>query len=116
MGEININTPYDDVFRTLVERSTHLLIPLINERFHTKYGMDALAEPLANEHFYTERDAKQVKRVTDSSIRIMNHLYHLECQTTPDGDIVIRMVEYDFHIGLGNISTNNGRRELKFPQ
>ena len=46
----------------------------------------------------------------------MNHLYHLECQTTPDGDIVIRMVEYDFHIGLGNISTNNGRRELKFPQ
>lgn len=31
------NTPYDDVFRTLLTDCTELIIPVVNEIFHTKY-------------------------------------------------------------------------------
>ena len=31
------NTPYDDVFRTLLTDCTELIIPVGNEIFHTKY-------------------------------------------------------------------------------
>lgn len=31
MQQLEYNTPYDDIWRTIVERFPHLLIPLINE-------------------------------------------------------------------------------------
>ena len=31
------NTPYDDVFRTLLTDCTELMIPVVNEIFHTDY-------------------------------------------------------------------------------
>ena len=34
---MNNNTIFDDVFRTMVEKMTYLLVPLINEVFHTSY-------------------------------------------------------------------------------
>lgn len=36
MEETN-STIYDDVFRTIQERHPGLLIPLVNEAFHTEY-------------------------------------------------------------------------------
>lgn len=39
MGEITIvSTPYDDVFRTLLNDCRELVIPVINELFWTKYS------------------------------------------------------------------------------
>lgn len=37
---MNNNTIFDDVFRTMVEKMTYLLVPLINEVFHTSYPED----------------------------------------------------------------------------
>ena len=34
------NTIFDDVFRTIVEKMTYLIVPLINEVFHTSYPED----------------------------------------------------------------------------
>jgi len=34
------NTIFDDVFRTMVEKMTYLVVPLINEVFHTAYPED----------------------------------------------------------------------------
>lgn len=34
------NTIFDDVFRTMLEKMTQLVIPLINEVFHTSYRED----------------------------------------------------------------------------
>ena len=31
MQQLEYNTPYDDIWRTIVDRLPHLLIPLINE-------------------------------------------------------------------------------------
>ena len=36
----------------------------------------------------------------DSILQIEDHTYHLECQSSLDGRMVIRMFEYDFSIAL----------------
>ena len=45
------NTPYDDVFRTLLTDCTELMIPVVNEIFHTKYTGKETVCLLQNEHF-----------------------------------------------------------------
>ena len=45
MGKI-----YDDIFRTLCEKNTKLLIPIINEVFSTKYKITEEMELLSGEH------------------------------------------------------------------
>ena len=48
------NTPYDDVFRTLLTDCTELMIPVVNEIFHTKYTGKETICLLQNEHFRSE--------------------------------------------------------------
>ena len=45
------NTPYDDVFRTLLTDCTELMIPVVNEIFHTDYTGKETICLLQNEHF-----------------------------------------------------------------
>ena len=71
------STIFDDVFRTIAQKMPQLLIPLINEVFHTSYSEEEPFEQLRNEHY-----EKFGTVVTDSIIRIGNHIYHLICWTT----------------------------------
>ncbi len=105
-------TIFDDVFRTLAQKIPELLIPLVNEVFHTNYPEDQEFEQLRNEHY-----EKHGKIITDSILRIDKHLYHIECQSNRDGNMAIRMVEYDFAIALEHSSMlDNGIFELEFPE
>ena len=79
------STIFDDVFRTIAQKMPQLLIPLINEVFHTSYSEEEPFEQLRNEHY-----EKFGTVVTDSIIRIGNHIYHLECQSSKDKTMVIR--------------------------
>ena len=76
------NTPYDDVFRTLLNDCSSLIIPVINEVF----GED-------NGFLFSGNWNKKEK-------------YHLECQSTTDNKMIVRMFEYDTQIALdaGEIS------------
>lgn len=85
------NTILDDVFRTISQKMLFLLIPLINEVLKTTYVEDQKFAQLRNERY-----EKFGKIVTDSIIQIEEHLYHIECQSRKDGDIALRMIEYDF--------------------
>ena len=38
------NTIFDDVFRTMMEKMIYLVIPLINEVFHTSYPDDTTSQ------------------------------------------------------------------------
>ena len=67
------STIFDDVFRTIAQKMPQLLIPLINEVFHTFYSEEDHFEQLRNEHY-----EKFGTVVTDSIIRIGSHIYHLE--------------------------------------
>ena len=89
------STIFDDVFRTIAQKMPQLLIPLINEVFHTSYSEEEQFEQLRNEHY-----EKYGTVITDSIIRIGGHIYHLECQSSKDRTMVIRMFEYDISIAL----------------
>ena len=104
-------TIFDDVFRTIAQKMPFLLIPLINEVFQTNYPEDIHFHQLRNEHY-----EKLGKIITDSILQIEDHTYHLECQSTLDGRMVIRMFEYDFSIALELAPKNNETFEIEFPQ
>ena len=40
MRNTNVNTPYDDVFRTLLTDCSSLIIPVVNEIFHENYTVE----------------------------------------------------------------------------
>ena len=101
------NTPYDDVFRTMVTDLPRITLKLINEMFRDmlpeKYSGNEKVEQLANEQFLEQQDGIQDKRITDSRIKVTGkgvRQFHMECQSTPDGSIVIRLFEYDSQIAL----------------
>ncbi len=105
------NTIFDDVFRTMVQKMPQLLIPVINEVFHTNYTEKDYFNQLRNEH-----EEQFGKVITDSIIRIGNKLYHIECQSTEDSTMVIRMIEYDFAIALEQALQDGKPYEMNFPQ
>ena len=106
------STIFDDVFWTIAQKMPQLLIPLINEVFHTSYSEKEPFEQLRNEHY-----EKFGTVVTDSIIRIGSHIYHLECQSTKDKTMVIRMFEYDISIALERASfAEHAIWEIEFPQ
>ena len=106
------STIFDDVFRTIAQKMPQLLIPLINEVFHTSYSEEEHFEQLRNEH-YEEYGTV----ITDSIIQIGNHIYHLECQSSKDKTMVIRMFEYDISIAIEHASYENDEIwEIEFPQ
>lgn len=98
---VNISgTTYDDVFRTLLKDCTQLAIPLINEMFHTDYGLDEKIELLDGTYYLTDNNGDQKKLITDSHLFIGGRKYHLECQSTVDGTMMVRMFEYDAQIAI----------------
>ena len=87
------NTPYDDVFRTLLNDCTELIIAVINEAFHKHYTGKEKIEFFPSEHFVNQQDGREQRRVTDTVFIIYGKIprrYHIECQCTPDGRMLIR--------------------------
>lgn len=104
------NTIFDDVFRTMLEKMPELVIPLINEVFGTNYPADIPIEQQRNEH-----QMKSGEKITDTRLKIADKIYHIECQSTSDTEMVIRMIEYDFAISLESKKIENGRYRIYFP-
>ena len=103
-------TIFDDVFRTILEKAPELILPVINEVFHTDYRAGEPFIQMKNEHV---DGAKRV--ITDSCLRIRGKEYHMESQSFADGSMAVRMVEYDFLIALENIHKQDGTYEMAFP-
>ena len=103
-------TVYDDVFRTLAQKTPRVFISLINEVFGTRYSGEAKLEQLHNE-FYK----KEGVVITDSIFKIGKDRYHIECQSSRDGTISIRMVEYDFLIGITEARGNRNYEKVELP-
>ena len=104
------STIFDDVLRTIQERRPKLLIPLVNEVFHTAYPENMKVTRLPEEY------QKVVSKVVaDSCNKIMEQIYHFECQSTSDGNMILRMVEYAFMIALTESRNQLDKRKIKFP-
>lgn len=106
-------TVFDDVYRTIVQKLSSQMIPLINEIFHTQYPMDSEETQLRNEHLEIHK-----KLITDSLLKVQGTTYHIECQSTPDGQMAIRMFEYGAAIALDDLrhGESEGRPyHIRFP-
>lgn len=88
------STAYDDAYRTMLEKCSSLVLPVINELFGEDYCGDEEVVLNQNELFITTPDEKSVERITDSSMQVVTtdrkSRYHIECQSTPDQSILIR--------------------------
>ena len=87
-----------------------LVIPLINEVFGKNYPADIPITQMRNEH-----QTKSGEIITDSRLLIADKIYHIECQSTSDSKMVLRMIEYDFAIGLEDAKMENGIYRMYFP-
>ncbi|MBR5564717.1 MAG: hypothetical protein IKW08_00990 [Roseburia sp.] len=105
------STIFDDVLRTIQERLPKLLIPLVNEVFHTSYSVDTEVVRLPEEY-----QKLLSKVIADSCNQIDGLVYHFECQSRTDGSMVLRMVEYDFMIALSDSIKHQHTNELHFPR
>ena len=87
-----VNTPYDDVFRTLINDCSSLIIPVINKVFGEHYTGNERILFSPNEHFITQQDGNETGRITDASFNILGleeKKYHWECQSTSDNSMLI---------------------------
>lgn len=72
-----------------------------------------------NEIFMHQQDMTE-KRVQDSSFVIVaedgnKKWYHLECQSTIDGKMILRMYEYDSQVAIQNAVCMSQKLEITFP-
>ncbi len=56
-----VNTPYDDVFRTMTNDCKSLLIPMVNEAFGEHYSGNEEISFHPNEHLLLCQDLAQIK-------------------------------------------------------
>ncbi|MBQ3545898.1 MAG: hypothetical protein IJA34_13100 [Lachnospiraceae bacterium] len=113
------NTPYDDVYRTLLQECKVLIIPVINEVFKTNYkGTDTIN--LEENEIFIDFFGESTKKITDSSFSIESsnekRHYHIECQSSSDGSMIIRMYEYDSQIALKHSNLKDYVLEVEFPE
>lgn len=111
------NTPYDDVFRTLLNDCSELMIPVINEIFGAHYTGDEEIIFAPNEHFLNQQDGEEEKRITDSSFIIIGketRRFLCECQSIADSSMLVRIFEYATQIALdqGEIIQNTLKVEI----
>ena len=115
-------TAYDDVFRTTVNDCPRLILPVCNELFNSGYTGNEIIVKTENEIFLHKQDGKEEKRITDTSIVIKRSVedqgkgYHLECQSSKDGTLIIRMYEYDSQIALKNGELEENTLTVRFPE
>ena len=113
----NSNTPYDDAFRTLLTDCSRLIIPVINLMFHSNYSMDDEVCLFQNESFITE--GGEEKRITDSNFSIgQEHQlrYHIECQSSVDGTIIVRIFEYATQIAISTATSTGNITSFNLPR
>ena len=112
------STPYDDVFRTLLNDCPGLILPVINEIFTERYAGDEKLYFLPNEHYLNSQDGREEKRVTDTCFVVTSEQtkkYYIECQSRPDHSMLVRIFEYASQIALDGGVLEEGILEVEFP-
>ena len=66
---------------------------------------------LRNEHQQEDGEI-----ITDSCLLIGKKMYHIECQSTDDVTMAIRMIEYDFAIGIEHAEKQGRGYRIEFPK
>lgn len=117
----NINTAYDDAFHTLLLYCKTLVIPVVNESFQQAFSGREKIISSESRIYLRQQDGREEKKITDASFTIVSadgisNRFHLECQSTPDNSMLVRIFEYDSQIALQNTTVIEDTLEVEFPQ
>lgn len=122
VNENIINNPYhiyDNAFLSACSWDKRLLIPLINEIFDKNISENADIDHFPNEflsHKKTKAGNDQlVKRITDALVRVDGDNFHFECESKNDGEILIRIADYDMQISLNDAKYHNHNVRVRLP-
>ncbi len=118
MEDIITSTPYDDAFRTMYVECDELVLPLLNEIFHTNYHTGDKIVRLGNEHFDHRQGGAEDKRITDAFLKVIGkdrQNFHMECESGTDGSIVVRMFQYGSQLALVDSRIEDGMLQVEFP-
>ena len=116
------STAYDDAFKTLLHRCSRLIIPVVNEIFGTKYNKNDKIVFLNGEFQEDKVDGTQDSVRTDSIFDILSEngearKYHIECQSTKDSKMLVRMFEYSTQAALIEpVEIDDSQMTIKFPR
>ncbi len=112
------STPCDDVYRTMLNDCSSLILPVINEMFGEHYtGKEKIIFGV-NEHFLNQQGGEEEKCITDTVFAVIGRrrkTYHIECQSTEDKTMLIRMFEYESQIALDNGTVKGNTLTVTFP-
>ena len=115
-------TPFDDVWRTVMQMLQRLVVLLTNRLFGTDFTGNEQIEPGETEMMLLQMDGSRVRRGVDAHFSIVDsrgvkHSFHVECQTNPDGSIVLRFAEYDLQLAINAREGNEaGTLDLYLPR
>lgn len=84
--------------------------------FGEEHNDDEKVQFFHNEFFLNHQDGAVEERITDSHFVINNVKYHMECQSSPDGTMAVRMFEYDTQIALEDGEFKDNILSLEFPK
>ena len=119
-------TPFDDVFKTLVNDTPRLLLFFVNEMFKgvldEVYDGTEKVEHLKTEDIQNLPGKEQVTKYGDSRFKVFSEkerTFHIECQSSVDGTMALRIFEYDYLAALDNAKNTHGYNQgevfLRFP-
>ena len=113
-----LNTPYDSAFKSIIKKCPRVALFLINEMFY-KSGL------IEEEYDGTERVELLDKELPSLELggleldmrlavyKSIRRIFHLECQSTPDGSVILRMIRYDTRTALEEADYTVSRIHVK---
>lgn len=108
MSEVSqkgLNTPYDSAFKSIIKKCPRMALFLINEMFYKTRLIDEAYDG-------TERIELLDKELPDLELgdlemdlrlavyKSTRRTFHMECQSTSDGTVILRMIRYDTRSAL----------------
>ena len=94
---------WDEIAKTIADHMPNQLFPLFKEAFGKEYPKGTSIQLLQTEYPVPDKETGQKLTSVYSDITLLvngSDLYHLECQMDNDKYMVVRMIEYDFHLAL----------------
>jgi hypothetical protein len=112
---------WDEITKSIAEKMPAQFLPLIKEEFGKEYPAGTSVTLLSTESITPPKkpDVHMSKILSDIILLIGEQdLYHFECEVNLDNEMIIRMIEYDFHTALThNLFPDDDKGfHMKFPQ
>ena len=105
VSEKGINTPYDSAFKSVIKKCPRMALFLINEMFFRtgltdeEYDGSERVQLLDKELPSLEFGGLEMD-LRIAVYKSTRKTFHLECQSTPDGTVILRMIRYDARSAL----------------